>query len=154
MRPQVRIGASTLTLQCVCRIAARVRPAVALRISRLAERASGRLNQGEALTEDHRFYSRFGIDLAAIARSFHANWNLDGTHSTVSQQVARILFPSNGAAVEDRIHEALVAIWLERRLTKDELLTIYLNRVQIGATIFGVSDAARLYLNKRVQDMT
>ncbi|MGM4954171.1 transglycosylase domain-containing protein [Bradyrhizobium barranii] len=60
--------------------------------------------------------------------------------------------PSNGAAVEDRIHEALVAIWLERRLTKDELLTIYLNRVQIGAAIFGVSDAARLYLNKRVQD--
>ncbi|OSI34914.1 hypothetical protein BST65_01485 [Bradyrhizobium canariense] len=104
-------------------------------------------------TEDHRFYSHFGIDLAAIARSFHANWNLDGIHSTVSQQVARILFPSNGAAVEDRIHEALVAIWLERRLTKDELLTIYLNRVQIGAAIFGVSDAARLYLNKRVQDI-
>ncbi|MGM4954172.1 transglycosylase domain-containing protein [Bradyrhizobium barranii] len=44
-------------------------------------------------TEDHRFYSHFGNDPAAIARSFHANWNLDGIHSTVSQQVARIQNP-------------------------------------------------------------
>ncbi|MBW5440709.1 hypothetical protein FXB41_39920 [Bradyrhizobium canariense] len=103
-------------------------------------------------TEDRRFYSHSGIDLAAIARSFHANSGIDRVHSSVSQQVASILFPSNGGTVEDRVHEALVAISLQWRPSKDELLKIYLNRVQIGASVFGVSEAARLYLHKRVQD--
>ncbi|WP_409190535.1 transglycosylase domain-containing protein [Bradyrhizobium sp. RDM4] len=104
-------------------------------------------------TEDPRFYSHFGIDLAAIARSLHSSPQVDGIQSSVSQQVATILFPSNERTFEDGIHETLLAIWLEWRLTKDEILTIYLNRVQIGAGVFGVGDAARLYFKKQVQDV-
>ncbi|MCS3765677.1 MULTISPECIES: transglycosylase domain-containing protein [Bradyrhizobium] len=104
-------------------------------------------------TQDHRFYSHFGIGLAAIARSLHARPETEGVHPPISQQVARMLFPSNGRTFEDRIHERLIAIWLEFRLTKDQILQIYLNRVRIGAGIFGVSDAARLYFQKRVQDI-
>ncbi|WP_161494822.1 transglycosylase domain-containing protein [Bradyrhizobium canariense] len=104
-------------------------------------------------TQDPRFYSHFGIDLAAFAASFHSSPQVDGLQSSISQQVATILYPSNERTFEDRIREALLAIWLEWRLTKHEILTIYLNRVQIGAGIFGVGEAARLYFKKQVEDV-
>ncbi len=95
-------------------------------------------------TQDHRFYSHFGTGLGAIARSLLARPETEGVHSPISQQVARMLFPSNGRTFEDRVHEGLIAIWLEFRLSKDQILQIYLSRVRIGASIFGVRDAARL----------
>lgn len=104
-------------------------------------------------TGDRRFYSHFGIDLTAIALSLHAAPGTKAVRSSITQQVARILFPSDQPNLEVRIQEALVAIWLEWRLSKDEILKIYLNRVQIGGGIFGVSKAAQSYFQKQVQDI-
>lgn len=73
--------------------------------------------------------------------------------SSITQQVAKILFPSDERNLEVRIQEALVAIWLEWRLSKDEILKVYLNPVQIGRGIFGVSEAAQSYFHKQVQDI-
>lgn len=73
--------------------------------------------------------------------------------SCITQQVAKILFPSDERNLEVKIQEALVAIWLEWRLSKDEILKVYLNRVQIGRGIFGVSEAAQSYFHKQVQDI-
>lgn len=104
-------------------------------------------------TGDRRFYSHFGFDLTAIALSLHAAPGTQAVRSSITQQVARILFPSDQPNLEVRIQEALVAIWLEWRLSKDEILKIYLNRVQIGGGIFGVSKAAQSYFQKQVQDI-
>ncbi|MGM4954165.1 transglycosylase domain-containing protein [Bradyrhizobium barranii] len=111
------------------------------------------LVMGTLAAGDRRFYSHFGIDLGAIALSLHAGPDTNPLRPSIGQQVARLLVPFDQHSADAWFHEALVAIWLEWRLSKDEILNIYLNRVQIGADIFGVSEAAQNYFQKQVQDI-
>lgn len=106
--------------------------------------------------EDRRFYYHFGIDpigmLRATARNITAGRVVQGG-STITQQLAKNLFLSRERTYKRKIQEAMLAVWLEQKLTKDEILSAYLNRVYLGAGTFGVEAAAQTYFNKSAREM-
>ncbi len=98
--------------------------------------------------EDRRFRDHPGLDPIGIARAAWANWTSGRVvqgGSTLTQQLAKNLFLTPERSLHRKAQEALLALWLEWRFTKDELLEIYLNRVYLGAGAHGVDAAARLY---------
>jgi penicillin-binding protein 1A len=107
--------------------------------------------------EDRRFYHHFGVDPIGIARAVYVNFSAGRTvqgGSTLTQQLAKNLFLSPERSLNRKIQEALLALWLEWKYTKDEILTAYLNRVYLGAGAYGVDAAARVYYNKTAQELT
>jgi penicillin-binding protein 1A len=102
-------------------------------------------------TEDRRFYSHFGIDPIGLARAAFANLSAGRVvqgGSTISQQLAKNLFLTPERSFTRKIQETLLALWLEHRFSKDQILEIYLNRVYLGAGTYGVDAAAHRYFNK------
>ena len=107
-------------------------------------------------TEDRRFYEHFGVDLAGTARALVANTRAGGVvqgGSTITQQLAKNLFLSNERTIERKVKEAFLAMWLEARLTKNEILKLYLDRAYMGGGAFGVDAAAQYYFNKSARDV-
>jgi len=102
-------------------------------------------------TEDRRFYHHFGIDPLGLARAaftdLRARQIVQGG-STITQQLAKILFLSPERNLARKIRETLLALWLEHRFAKDQILEIYLNRVYLGAGTYGVDAAAHRYFGK------
>ncbi|QQO21102.1 PBP1A family penicillin-binding protein [Bradyrhizobium diazoefficiens] len=108
-------------------------------------------------TEDRRFYDHFGIDIAGTARALLTNAQAGGVRqggSSITQQLAKNLFLSNERTIERKVNEAFLAIWLEWRLTKNEILKLYLDRAYMGGGTFGVDGAAHFYFNKSARDVT
>ncbi len=108
-------------------------------------------------TEDHRFYYHFGVDPIGLIRAALANLRAGRVvqgGSTLTQQLAKNLFLSPDRTVTRKIQEALLAVWLEQRFTKEEILEIYLNRVYFGAGAYGVDAAARRYFDKPARDVS
>ncbi len=108
-------------------------------------------------TEDRRFYSHFGIDPIGLARAAFAN--LRAGHvvqggSTITQQLAKNLFLTPDRTFTRKIQEALLALWLEHKFSKQQILEIYLNRVYLGAGTYGVDAAAHRYFNKSARDVS
>ena len=115
------------------------------------------LPQAVIATEDRRFYSHFGLDPIGLARAAVAN--LRAGHvvqggSTITQQLAKNLFLTPERTVGRKIQEALLALWLEHRFSKDQILEIYLNRVYLGAGTYGVDAAARRYFSKSAREVS
>ncbi|HWK97694.1 MAG TPA: PBP1A family penicillin-binding protein [Pseudolabrys sp.] len=107
-------------------------------------------------TEDRRFYEHFGIDIAGTARAIVTNARAGGVvqgGSSLSQQLAKNLFLSNERTLDRKIKEAFLAMWLESRLTKNEILKLYLDRAYMGGGAFGVDAAAQYYFNKSARDV-
>jgi len=107
-------------------------------------------------TEDRRFYDHFGIDIAGTARALVTNAQAGGVRqggSSITQQLAKNLFLSNERTIERKINEAFLAVWLEWRLTKNEILKLYLDRAYMGGGTFGVDGAAHFYFNKSARDV-
>ncbi len=107
--------------------------------------------------EDKTFYQHEGIDLTAIARAFVINLRSGHSRqggSTITQQIIKRLLLTSEKSYERKLKEAILAYRLERYLTKDEILTIYLNEIYLGARAYGVEAAARVYFGKHVQDLT
>jgi penicillin-binding protein 1A len=107
-------------------------------------------------TEDRRFYEHFGIDLPGTFRALTANVQAQGVvqgGSSITQQLAKNLFLSNERTLERKVKEAFLAIWLETRLTKREILKLYLDRAYLGGGAFGVDGAAQYYFEKSVRDV-
>lgn len=108
-------------------------------------------------TEDRRFYSHFGIDVIgtgrALVENLRANDVVQGG-SSITQQVAKLLYLNNDRTIERKIQEAFIALWLEATLTKDEILAIYLDRAYMGAGSFGVAAASEFYFDRPVTDVT
>jgi penicillin-binding protein 1A len=108
-------------------------------------------------TEDRRFYSHFGIDpiglLRAVVANFSAGRVVQGG-STITQQLAKNLFLTPERSVPRKIRETLLALWLEHRFSKDQILEIYLNRVYLGAGTYGVDAAAHRYFGKSARRTT
>jgi len=107
-------------------------------------------------TEDRRFYEHFGIDPSGLGRALMTNARAGGVvqgGSTISQQLAKNLFLSNERTIERKVKEAFLAIWLETRLTKNEILKLYLDRAYMGGGAFGVDAAAQFYFNKSAKDV-
>ncbi|TQV76340.1 transglycosylase domain-containing protein [Denitrobaculum tricleocarpae] len=115
------------------------------------------LPQAILAIEDRRFYSHFGIDLLGIARAMVRNVSagrfVQGG-STITQQLAKNLFLSPDRTLKRKIQEALLAIRLEQRFTKDQILSLYMNRVFLGTGSFGFDAAARQYFGKPARDVT
>ena len=108
-------------------------------------------------TEDRRFYEHFGIDFYGTFRALMTNAKAGGVvqgGSTITQQLAKNLFLSNERTIERKINEAFLALWLETRLSKNEILKLYLDRAYLGGGAFGVDAAAQYYFGKSVRDVT
>jgi len=109
------------------------------------------LIQAVLATEDRRFFSHFGLDVIGLARAMKANLQAGRIvqgGSTITQQVAKNLFLTPERTIKRKIQELLLALWLEHRFTKDQILTIYLNRVYLGAGTYGVDAAAGKYFGR------
>ncbi len=108
-------------------------------------------------TEDRGFYSHSGVNLKAIARAIvhdiKARSFKQGA-STLTQQLAKTLFLSSEKSVVRKIREAILALQIERRYTKDEILELYLNQIYLGSGAYGVEAAARTYFNTTVSGLT
>lgn len=107
-------------------------------------------------TEDRRFYEHFGIDIGGTVRAVVTNARAGGVvqgGSSLSQQLAKNLFLSNERTLDRKIKEAFLAMWLESRLTKNEILKLYLDRAYMGGGAFGVDAAAQYYFNKSARDV-
>jgi penicillin-binding protein 1A len=107
-------------------------------------------------TEDRRFYEHFGIDLPGTMRAMMANTRAGSVvqgGSSISQQLAKNLFLSNERTIERKVKEAFLALWLEARLPKNEILKLYLDRAYLGGGTFGVDAAAQFYFAKSARDV-
>lgn len=107
--------------------------------------------------EDRRFYDHSGIDPVGILRAATANLRAGSIQeggSTITQQLVRAEFLSNQRTFRRKLQEALLAWWLERRLTKEQILERYLDTVYFGAGAWGVDGAARRYFAKPARDVT
>jgi len=107
-------------------------------------------------TEDRRFYEHFGIDFAGTVRAVMTNARAGGVvqgGSSLSQQLAKNLFLSNERTIERKVKEAFLAIWLETRLSKHDILKLYLDRAYMGGGTFGVNAAAIYYFGKSAKDV-
>ena len=108
-------------------------------------------------TEDRRFYDHVGIDPIGLGRALVTNVMAGGVRqggSTISQQLAKNLFLSPERTIRRKVQEVLLAFWLERRLTKDQILGVYLNRIYLGSGTFGVDAAARKYFGRPARNVT
>ena len=107
--------------------------------------------------EDRRFYDHGGVDVFGLARAMLANiraGRIVQGGSTITQQLAKNLFLKPDRTLRRKVREVLLAFWLERKFTKDQILTLYLNRVYFGAGTYGVDAAARRYFGKPAKDLT
>ena len=106
--------------------------------------------------EDRRFYTHGGIDAFGVIRAAWQNaveGRVVAGGSTISQQVAKLVFLTPERTVRRKIQEAMLAFWLEREFSKEEILTIYLNRAYFGAGAYGVDAAARRYFGRSARDV-
>lgn len=108
-------------------------------------------------TEDKNFYKHRGYDLFALFRSIffniQANRYSQGA-STITQQLARILFLSNEKTIDRKIKELVISHRIEKSLTKDEILAFYLSTVYLGEGAYGAAAAADVYFNKTLDQLT
>ncbi len=115
------------------------------------------LQEATIAIEDKNFYKHKGFDLVAIVRAFLVNLkNKEITQgaSTITQQLARTLFLDQEKAYSRKIKELILAIQIEKRYTKDEILEMYLNNIPYGSIAYGISAASEIYLNKPVEDVS
>ena len=121
-----------------------------------AEELAPVLPQAVLAIEDRRFFTHGGIDAFGVIRAAWQNaveGRVVAGGSTISQQVAKLVFLSPERSVKRKIQEAMLAFWLEREFTKEEILTIYLNRAYFGAGAYGVDAAARRYFSRSARDL-
>lgn len=107
--------------------------------------------------EDQRFWTHPGYDYLGIARAAWANYSGGATRqgaSTITQQVARMLLLTHERTYVRKMKELILAVRLERQLTKRQLLHIYLNQVYLGRGAYGVQAAAEIYFGKDVEHLT
>ena len=107
--------------------------------------------------EDRRFYSHPGFDPVGMARMVVVNIRerrFAQGGSTITQQLARNLFLSPAQTVRRKVQELMLAVWLEWKFSKDQILALYLNRVNFGAGAYGIEAAAQRYFNKQAEQLT
>ncbi len=107
--------------------------------------------------EDRRFYSHYGVDPLGIARAAVANVLHRGVSqggSTLTQQLAKNLFLTQERTLQRKLQEVELALWLERKHSKSEILELYLNRVYFGSGAYGVEAAAQRYFGKSAKNVT
>ncbi len=107
--------------------------------------------------EDVRFYYHPGIDLIGIARALWRDIRAGGIvegGSTITQQLARMLFLKPERSVQRKLKEAALSVLIERHYTKDEILALYLNQAYFGTRAYGIEAASQTYFGKSVTELT
>ncbi len=107
--------------------------------------------------EDRRFRSHFGLDPVGLGRAAVANMvagHVREGGSTLTQQLAKNLFLQPNRTFERKMQEAMLALYLESRYSKDQILTLYLNRVYFGAGVYGIEAAAQRFFGKHAERLT
>src|SRR3954466_12367867 len=107
--------------------------------------------------EDRRFYSHWGVDPIGIARAAVTNILHRGVSqggSTLTQQLAKNLFLTQERTMARKLQEVELALWLERKHSKSEILELYLNRVYFGSGAYGVEAASQRYFGKSAKSVT
>jgi len=114
------------------------------------------LKEALVATEDRNFYNHIGIDLKGIMRAIikdiMAGDFVEGA-STITQQLTKTLFLTPRKTLMRKIKEALLALQIERRYTKNEILELYLNQIYFGSGAYGVESAARIFFGKSVKEL-
>ncbi len=107
--------------------------------------------------EDHRFYQHHGVDLLGVFRAIFINL-ISGSvvqgGSTLTQQLAKNLFLSHSRSIKRKVQELVLALWLEKKFSKKQILSIYLNRVYFGSGAYGIDAAAYRFFGKRAYKLT
>lgn len=106
--------------------------------------------------EDRRFFSHFGIDIFGIIRAYIANLRAGRVvqgGSTITQQLAKIIWLTPERTIKRKLQEILIAIQLERRFSKEQIMTLYLNRVYLGRGNYGIDAAAAHYFGKSASEL-
>ncbi len=107
-------------------------------------------------TEDRHFYSHFGFDIFGFARAMITNIfkkRYSQGASTITQQVAKNVFLTPSKNIKRKVQELLLSFWLEYKLSKNQIMALYLNRVYFGSGSYGAQAAANWYFNKSVYDL-
>ncbi len=107
-------------------------------------------------TEDIRFFHHFGVDVLGTMRAMVANAKAQDVvqgGSTLTQQLAKNLFLSPERSLRRKVHEAFLALWIEARLSKPEILKMYLDRTYLGGGTYGMEAAAQFYFGKSIRDV-
>jgi penicillin-binding protein 1A len=120
------------------------------------DRIPQHVRQAFIAAEDDGFYQHKGVDPFSIARAFINNLAAGGKvqgGSTITQQVVKALFLSPRKSYERKVREMLLSLRLEQELSKDEILTLYLNHIYLGSGAYGVAAAAREYFGKDISQV-
>ena len=108
-------------------------------------------------SEDKRFYQHKGIDLKSISRALFQNIRsgfVKEGGSTITQQVARLLFLNNDLSFQRKIKEIFISFILEFRYDKNQILKLYLNNIYLGSGAYGVNEASQVYFGKLIEELT
>ena len=108
-------------------------------------------------TEDQRFFDHHGVDPLGMVRAAIINLREGRTvqgGSTLTQQLAKNLYLSHDRTLARKLEEFTLALWLESRLTKADILELYLNRVYLGSGAYGIDAAARRYFRKPARNLS
>lgn len=115
------------------------------------------LPQALIAIEDNRFYDHVGFDVIGLARAFVANAKAGRVvqgGSTITQQLAKNIFLTREQTLKRKIQELMLAVWLEHRMTKQEILQTYLARVYFGGGTIGIESGAERFFHKDVKDLS
>lgn len=107
--------------------------------------------------EDRHFYEHHGLYLPSMMRAAFRNFVAGGAReggSTITQQLARMTYLSPERTIKRKVQEAILSLWLEHQLTKDEILTRYLNTAYFGAGVYGIDAAAKRYFGKTAKNLS
>lgn len=112
--------------------------------------------QAVVAAEDRRFFDHFGIDVIGIVRAYIVNLRAGRVvqgGSTITQQLAKIIYLSPERTFKRKIQEVLIALQLERNFSKEQIIALYLNRVYLGKGNYGIDAAAKYYFGKNGSDL-
>ncbi len=107
--------------------------------------------------EDKRFFNHNGIDLIGLSRAFISNiqsgYFKEGG-STITQQVARLIFLNNDLSFQRKIKEIIISLVLDLKYSKNQILKLYLNNIYLGSGAYGVNEASQIYFGKLITELT
>lgn len=107
--------------------------------------------------EDRRYYSHFGIDPLGLVRAFYVSWRDDNSvraTSTITQQLARNIFLNSSRTMDRKLREAVLAMALEWKFSKEQILELYLNKVYFGGGAYGIDSASRKFFSHSARELS
>ncbi|WP_416181686.1 transglycosylase domain-containing protein [Acidaminococcus timonensis] len=125
------------------------------RIPVTLDKTPKKLQHAFLAAEDIRFYEHGGIDFRGIGRAIYTyiRWGEVQGGSTITQQLAKNYFLTQEQTLSRKLHEAFIALQIEQKYTKNEILEMYMNQIYFGQGAYGVETAANTYFGKHVQDL-